>query len=385
MKDLSDQFFPLLRYALWGSPMYPFIERLSHEQYTSLMQVGEEQAVIGMLSQALIDNNVKLESDDVFDVVDLTQSIGQMNKIIDEATMTVCRMMKEKDIRILVVKGQTLAPMYRYPTLRQCGDVDFLCHSEDLEKAVRFLRDDLAIELNDEGSNKHAGFMMDDVKYEIHRTLTNFAYPAHQRYWEDVVMKEVWQNPYTKSINNICVPTLPPTYNAIYIFVHIMFHLIVDGVGLRQFCDWAMVLDKDGHRIDKQLLRRHLNGIGLLDAYSGLGAVLTDFLGLPQERFPLEMSDSDHRRAACLVGNIMKFGNFGHNIEYRSLRGPFHAIEHAVRMGRQGWRFCHYAPKEVLWRIPYFMGWWGKRVFRSMTPYLESSKSVFQKAYSNII
>jgi len=374
-----DLFFLLLRHALWGEPVSLSEDRLSHEQYVDLMRLGKEQTVMGLLSQTLIDNNVKLESDDVFEILGLIHSVGLTKNKLDEATTNICRMMDEQNIRILVVKGQTLAPLYPLPALRQCGDVDFICHPDDIEKAVRFLRDDLGLKLNDEGSNKHANFKMDSVKYEIHRTLTNFAYPAHQRYWEDVIMKEVWQNPYKVTVNGTPVPTLAPTYNAIFVFVHIIFHLIVDGIGIRQFCDWAMVLDRESDHIDKPLLRKHLEGIGLMKGYSGLGAVLTDYLGLPKDKFPMEISNDDHRRVASLVDNIIKMGNFGHNVTYQSAKGPKHALEHLVRMGKQSWQFYKYAPKEILWRIPYFIGWWGKRIFRILTPYRKSSKTVFQK------
>jgi len=343
------------------------------------MQLGRKQTVMGLIAQSLIDNNIQLESNDVFDTISIINTVGLTNKKLDEATTKICKMMDEQNIRILVVKGQTLAPLYPQPALRQCGDVDFLCHPDDIGKAVRYLRDELDLKLNDEGSNKHAGFWMDGVKYEIHRTLTNFAYPAHQRYWEDVIMKEVWQNPYVVTVNDIQVPTLAPTYNALFVFVHIMFHLIVDGIGLRQFCDWAMILDKDGIHIDRQLLHKHLEGIGLLKAYSCLGAVLTDYLGLPMEKFPMEISTDKHRRACSLMDNVIKMGNFGHNVAYKSAKGPKHAIEHLVRMWKQCRRFYKYAPKEILWRIPYFFGWWSKRIFRKMTPFIESSKTIFQK------
>lgn len=377
MMPTKDLFSLFLQYALWGDSQNLNVEKLSHEQYMEMMRMGREQAVMGLFAQTLIDNNVKLESNDVFDIISLIQSIKQTNEILDKATAKICRMMDNKNIRILVVKGQTLAPYYRLSNLRQCGDVDFLCHPEDMEKAVTFLRDDMGVTLNAEGSNKHASFEMDGVKYEIHRTLTNFACHNHQRYWEKVFMKEVWQQHYTVNIGRTDVPSLPPTYNAIYVFVHIMFHLIVDGIGIRQFCDWAMILDKDNDNIDKTLLKKHLEGIGLLKAFIGLGTILTDYLGLPKEKFPFNITDNDHRNTCSMVNNIFLMGNFGHNIEYRFERGALHALEHAVRIGKQGCRFYIYAPKEVLMRIPYFMRWWGIRILGTITPYRYSQNNVF--------
>lgn len=375
MKDRLS-FLSLLRYALWGTTYEGLTGELSHNHYVSLIELSKQQTVAGLISQSLIDNNVKLEEDDAMDVCSLLVSINRQNRKIDEAVVKLCKMMEEQHIRIMVMKGQTLSIFYPQPELRQCGDIDFICHPDDIAKAVQFLKKDLGLKLSDAGSDKHARFTMDDVKYEIHRMLTNFAYPPSHRYWENVYMKDVWEHPYTVEVNGYPVPTLAPTYNAVYVFEHILFHLIMDGVGLRQFCDWAISLHQNKENIDKDLLIKHLEGVRLKKAYSGLGAVLTDYLGLPEESFPLPISDKDHKKAASLFKNLIEWGNFGHNLQYKNAHGPLHGLEHLARIGSQAWRFKSYAPAELLWRVPYMLKWWTKRLIRQFTPFC---KSVFQQ------
>lgn len=369
-------FLDLLRYALWGTVSEGVTGELSHDHYVSLIELSKQQTVAGLISQALIDNNVKLEEDDAMDVCSLLVSINRQNQKIDEAVVKLCKMMEEQHIRIMVMKGQTLSIFYPNPKLRQSGDIDFICHPDDIDKAVQFLKKGHGLRLSDHGSDKHARFMMDDVKYEIHRMLTNFAYPPSHRYWEKVYMKEVWGHPYTVEVNGYPVPTLAPTYNAVYVFEHILFHLIMDGVGLRQFCDWAVFLHQHKDTINKELLVRHLEGVRLKKTYSGLGAVLTDYLGLPEDSFPLPISEKDHKKAESLFKNLIEWGNFGHNLQYTNSHGPLHGLEHLTRIGSQAWRFKDYAPAELLWRIPYMMKWWTKRGIRRFTPFC---KSVFQK------
>ncbi|MBR5039058.1 MAG: nucleotidyltransferase family protein [Prevotella sp.] len=369
-------FLGLLCNALWGTTLEKPIEALSHEQYVSLIELSKQQTVVGLISRSLMDSNIKLDENDAMDICGLEFSIKKQNRKIDEAVVKLCKMMDEQHIRIMVMKGQTLSIFYPHPELRQSGDVDFICHLDDIEKAVLFLKNDLGLKLSDAGSDKHARFTMDDVKYEIHRMLTNFAYPSSHRYWEKVFMKEVWQHSYTVEVNGYSVPTLEPTYNAVYIFEHILFHLIMDGVGLRQFCDWAIFLQQHKDTINKELLIKHLEGVRLKRAYSGLGAVLTDYLGLPEESFPLPISKKEHQSAESLFKNLIEWGNFGHNNQYKYLQGPLHGLEHLTRIGSQAWRFKDYAPAELLWRIPYMMKWWTKRGLRRFTPFC---KSVFQK------
>lgn len=369
-------FVALLRHALWNVSSIEETEGLTHKQFSQLLLLAKQQTVVGLISQTLIDYDIKLEEDDAMDVCSLLFSIKKQNRKIEEAVVNLCKMMDEQHIRILVMKGQTLSIFYPHPELRQSGDIDFICHPDDIDRAVQFLKKDLGLELSDSGSDKHARFTIDDVKYEIHRMLTNFAYPSSHRYWEKVFMKEVWEHPYTVEINGFHVSTLEPTYNAVYIFEHILFHLIMDGVGLRQFCDWALFLHQHKDTIDKDLLVKHLEGVRLKKAYSGLGAVLTDYLGLPEESFPLPISEKDHQRVEPLFNNLIEWGNFGHNILYKNSHGPLHGLEHIVRIGKQSIRFCHYAPTEILWRIPYMMKWWTKRIIRQFTPFCPS---VFQK------
>ena len=185
-------FLGLLRSAIWSSSSEELHGGLTHEQYVSLIELSKQQTVAGLISQALIDHDIKLEEDDAMDVCSLTFSIKKQNRKIDEAVVKLCKMMDEQHIRIMVMKGQTLSVFYPHPELRQSGDVDFICHPDDIDKAVQFLKKDLGLKLSDAGSDKHARFTMDDVKYEIHRMLTNFAYPSSHRYWEKVYMKEVW-------------------------------------------------------------------------------------------------------------------------------------------------------------------------------------------------
>lgn len=371
-------YLSLLKFALWKEPAKGIPDSLTNGLYAALHRLSDEQATLGLTSHALANCLVRLPQENVLDLLSTEQSIKVLNARMDGVLVDFCKMMQVQGIRILVVKGQTLARLYPIPDLRQCGDIDFICHPDDLAKAVRFLKGDLGLQLSHSGSNKHAAFTWQGVCFEIHNMLTNFAYPPSHRYWERVFMKAVWAHPYTVDICDYPVPTLAPTYNAVYVFEHIFFHLIMDGIGFRQFCDWALVLHHHRAVINREELLQHLEGIRLEDAYKGLGALLTDRLGLPVADFPLQLEGKHHRRVEGLLQNLFQYGNFGHNIGYRSAGGPIHAIEHLMRIGGQAFRFFPYAPAEVLWRIPYMIKWWMTRIVRAVVP-CKSLQSVFER------
>lgn len=368
----------LLRYALWETESGDIAQQLSHSQYQTLRSLSEEQTTRGLISQALVDKKIKLCVEDIADVISSIQNVKRFNRQLDQGVINFCQLMEKQGIRIIVLKGQTYAPFYPAPSLRQCGDIDYVCHPDDIEKAVSFLKYDLGLKLAHASSNKHASFIMDGIEYEIHRKITNFAYLPSHYYCEKVFMQEVWNHPYTMSIDGYPVPVMAPTYNAVYVFEHIFLHLISDGIGLRQFCDWAMLLHYYRDEIDRSLLIKHLKGVKLYKAYRRMGSVLVDYLGLPEEEFPLTISEKDRRFSEKILNNIYHRGNFGHNLKYTKRRGPIHAIEHLKRVYNQVSLYYRFAPTEVLWRIPHMFTWWIKRIIRAIFP-CKSIQSVFER------
>lgn len=361
-----DMFLKLLRASLRGKRFNWQGRSWTHEQYMSVMAIARQQAVAGLVAQSLVDSGVKLDQNDALKLFPMVQRIRQNNTKLNEKVVDLCKQMNERNIRIYVFKGQTLATMYPDGGLRQSGDVDFGCYPEDWDECLGIFKNEMVLDITDDTTEKHVSFNISGVEYELHRQLTAFSYPRHRKYWAKAVMPEILNTLSSVNINGYEVPTLHPTYNALYVFVHIFYHLLDEGVGLRQFCDWAVLLMQDMENssqcIDVELLERHLRGLGLKKAYTGLGAILTDFLGLPEEIFPLPISAKDHKRAKALLNNMLEMGNFGHNKRYKKNSGAVHGLQHIGRITMQARRFYVYAPSEALWRVPYMFNWWASKL-----------------------
>lgn len=338
----------------------------SEAEWRQIYEIAQEQAVLGVMLKGLerLPGDQRPPKPFLLQWIGECQIIRQQNNLMDKAVVRLCQIMKDEGIRIFIFKGQAVATYYKDPSLRQSGDIDFYCYRDDWKKAVRYFREVVGVELNDLHSRKDVGFTWDDIIYEMHNRITLFNYPPYSRYWERVVMPEILAHPNTVSINGYEVPTLAPTYNALFIFVHIFQHLIADGIGLRQFVDWYNVLEKGKGEIDRGLLQKHLEGLGLKKAYSGLGAILTDYLGMSEDTFPFEMGKEEHDRTEELMRNIFVMGNFGHNVQYKSKNMMAHGLEHIGRMSKQAREFYHYAPAEAWWHIPSMFSWWGKKIVR---------------------
>lgn len=364
MTPTESVFIKLLLTAVFGSPTDLAGQQWGHGRYSEVLALGKKQAADGLVVKGIMDAGIKLDRPDVIDLFGSRQSIWQRNLELDQAVADLCSAVQEACIRIWVVKGQTVATLYPEPKSRSCGDIDFLCHPGDWDKAVAYFTDKHHVVFDAPVTPKDEEFTLGGIKYEMHRTLVMLSNPRHQCYWDTVVMDEILASDENIEICGVNVPVLPPTINALYVFAHIFGHFISEGIGLRQFCDWALVLKHYKPRIDVAQLEAHLEGIGLKKAYIGFGAILTDYLGLPPEDFPFEIPAEFHRRAGSLWNNILEQGNFGKNKKYLRSSGPIHGLQHLWRIAGQALKFHYYAPSESWWKIPRMFMWWGEKVKR---------------------
>lgn len=353
--NVQNYFFELMQVALGNRESLSGVP--TAEEWEGLYDLAREQAVVGVL----LDGIKRLPTDQLPQKTIRLQWIGvvlmvqQQNEVMDRAVARLCQKLDAEGLRYVVIKGQTLNVIYDSPGVRQSGDIDFMVHPDDWDKAYGMFEDALGKEAIESHSVKHVEWKEDGIQYEMHRMLTSFASSRHQRYWDEVVMKGVWENPCHVEIEGVKVPTLAPTYNVLYVFVHVFYHLIIEGVGLRQFVDWFILLHKTAG-LDADLLETHLEGIGLKKAFTGLGTVLTDYLGMPEKEFPFEIGDAEHKAAPKLISNILKGGNFGHNKQYAQAHGVIHAMQQFGRVAKQVAKFHRLAPSETWLRLPQM--WW---------------------------
>lgn len=363
---MKELFLELLQIALGTRDELSRVP--SEQEWNDFYDEAENQAVVGVLLQGL--EKFPLEQMPPLELklqwIGEVQIIQHENKTMDKAVVNLCQKMEGLGIRVLIFKGQSLAVLYPDSSLRQSGDIDFFVYSDDWEKATKW-----AVEFSGEGikntnSLKHVEWNKEEVQYEMHNLLASFTSPSHRKYWEKVE-KEIWQTSWTVKIEGYDVPTLSPVYNILYVFVHLFQHFIKDGIGLRQIVDWYMLLTT--YRLeadDVVLLECHLNGLGLRKAFIGFGAILTDYLGLDPELFPFAIGSEEHKDAPLLIENILELGNFGHNHTYSQERGVIHGLEHIGFVAGQVWRFGHYAPSEMAWKIPDMFRWWAIKLWRMM-------------------
>lgn len=302
----KELFFGLLQNELWGTALR--VGNVSADDCAGVMKTAREQTVGGLVSSAFMRNNLNVGREVAMNVMFLSESVKRSNDKIEKALLKLAALLADNKIRYIVVKGQTLAAFYPNPRMRTPGDIDFFCPPEDIERTIVLLRNEWGVEIDKGESKQHYSFSYDGVEFELHFRLFHFSSDDNQRFFATLLANDKGS---FVTLSNQQVCTLSPTLNIVYTFLHLYHHLIELGVGLRQFCDLAVLIHHFHAELNVTELGNILERLDFRKAFTAVGAVLTEYIGLPREEFPLPISEKDIRKSRYIMKIVMKRGNFG--------------------------------------------------------------------------
>ena len=110
-----------------------------------------------------------------------------------------------------------------------------------------------------------------------------------------------------------------PDNDVIFIFIHILKHFYIVGIGLRQICDWCRLLWTYRSKLDLRVLESRIRKMGLMSEWKAFGAFAVEYLGMPVEAMPFydvrgKMEEGRWRKKAeRIMESVLESGNFGHN------------------------------------------------------------------------
>ncbi|MBR6264078.1 MAG: nucleotidyltransferase family protein [Prevotella sp.] len=301
-----DFIFSLVRSGLWQQQLSHF--EMAAWQYKEVMVEAEKQCVIGLVADCLQSNNMKLPRKCVTHMLRLSNTLMLENKRLNENVLDLTQLMTENHIGFVVVKGQSIGASYPKPLLRVPGDIDFYVVQNDFDRAVSVINKHWGLSLNSDKEGKHLDFNTNGNHFEMHRILMGFPKEETKRDFQALVEKYPFEQ---VLIDGQQVPTLMPTLNVFYTFLHLYNHVVKLGVAIRQFCDVAILLHQYKERIDRGLLSEWLDTYDFKRAFAAIGHILVDKLGLPVEDFPLEIKDKDKKNGEKILDLVWSHGNWG--------------------------------------------------------------------------
>lgn len=312
-------FFELLKAGLWGDGnLDKRIDGTTDWNY--IYQLAQEQSVQGIVLSGLEELNAKGIELSIPKVL-LLQWIGEVqvielrNKEMNAFVADLIEKLRKEDIYSILVKGQGIAQCYEKPLWRASGDVDLLLSDSNYDRAKEVLLP-LATDIEQEFAHfKHSGMTIKDWVVELHGTLHSRLSKRVDR-MIDKMQGNVFFGGDVRSWDNngtqVFIPA--PNEDVIFVFTHILHHFYIEGVGLRQICDWCRLLYTYRDSLNYGLLKSRIQEAGLMSEWKAFYNLASRYLGMPDLDGSLMACDSQFdKKADRIMEFVMETGNFGHN------------------------------------------------------------------------
>lgn len=361
--------YHLLRISLGLSAADDF-PQLTDEQWEALNAVSLKQTVLGLawggIEKLPLEKQPprRLKLQWLADV----NEIKKRNQWMDKACTTVIRKLRKAGMHSVILKGQAVAKLYPTPEYRTPGDIDALVslcppaitgktefvQSTDIDKNVKEIRQRLL----SEGKGTigkivyhHIDWRFSDVIIEVHQRPMQLNNPwANKRFQQ-------WAKRFCIDTTNP-FPTPDVEFNLVFMLAHLYHHLLFEGVGLRQVCDYVVLLQKAASQWQSEEERKEVSSrVNKMLTELRMTRFAAGFFWIMQTKFALppnmHIIEPDESVGRFIMKEIEMAGNFGIHDEridherLSSVVGKFwERTKHRVR-------FLHIFPSEILWDIPF--------------------------------
>lgn len=314
----KEVFWALVRAGLWEHDVE--LRNYGSVNFEEVLLLAEEQSVVGLVAAGIerfkLDvPGFKIPQEWVLKFVGHTLQIEQRNRTMNDFLARLISLLRKNGVYALLVKGQGIAQCYRRPLWRTAGDIDLLLSESNYEKAKNVLLPLASMVETEYTHFKHQGMTIDGWVVELHGTMQSRLSRRVDKEL-DRVQKDVFRNGDVRAWR--CGDTdifLPGAdCDIVFVFTHILHHFFLEGVGLRQICDWCRLLWTYRSNIDVNQLNKRLSKMGLMSEWRAFAAFAVEWLGMPKDAMPLYSPSKKWIRKAERINRfVMKVGNFGHN------------------------------------------------------------------------
>lgn len=319
----------------------------SHEiKWMDLLDLADKQTMIGILYGGMLRlvDEVPVSISHRLQVHSAATFVIEQNRKVDETVNKLFALLNDYGIHTYLLKGQGVGSYYPLPEYRQSGDIDIFAY-EGFVKVNSLLSKQLEV-TKTEATVKHQSFEWDEVEIENHNQIAEFYSAKYCRIWNQILCDSLKHESSGYFMN---APLFPPQLNLLYIFIHFLHHLMREGVGLRQLCDWLVLLRAKHAEIDMILFLKQAEELGLTRAMTAACYIGAEYLGFNRKIMPFDVSTSQAQEDGdFMLKDILTQGNFGHEsglYERGSLSKS--AAAYWGRMKRL-WKFRRFQPLEAL-------------------------------------
>ncbi len=307
---VASNLFFLLRTAFWTKSSC--LPTMNEEEWQEILKISKEQTVIGNLADAITTLPIELRppAKVMQQLVPLVLHIERQHYRMEQTLVDLFKALNQINVRPILMKGQSVGRRYPHPEHRICGDIDLLFKSdEDLKRANEWARQHA--EWTDDFYEKHLAFRWKGVVVEHHAHLSSLASRRYDHCWKEIVAAELSTGTLPEiHFGEVTTYELPSTLYAFFLLLHKCEHVMEDGLGLRQVCDWAIFLQSESSRIDREKFQKWLDLLELRPLANAFGQIVVDDIGMSEECLPFPLV-RNQKHYQLLLKDIFKGGNFG--------------------------------------------------------------------------
>lgn len=204
------------------------------------------------------------------------------------------RLMIDRGIEPIGLKGCVLRKLYPDEALRTMGDFDIFIREQERLQAVELFETagySVKYDYSVYAAEK------DDIRFEFFTTLQH-DFPVDSTAWNELLRENVCRN-------KDGFLQLNPTYELLYIVVHATKHYKTKGCGIRNLLDMALILQKEAQSIDFKEVSRLCDQLGIK-------RYLQYFLSALQKYFQIETAITvDMPKADIFTEYMLTYGIYG--------------------------------------------------------------------------
>lgn len=335
----------LLRGALWK---HPCEVNISAKEWTEIMHFATEQAVDGVVPDAwvLLPKEERPEMSAKMHMVVRQLQVENANLRMNKELLSFVKGLDRREIPYALLKGQGVATLYPNPRHRVSGDIDLYVPIQFYKEVNRGMVAYGGVKICE--TRHHVNYKAHGVVWELHHSIYYFQKESRNRLFMNYVDEAMAQPVAYASIGDEKVRVLPSTMNVLTLLSHILDHFYCSGIGLRQLCDYALLLDKEYDNINRVQLNKALKELSLLRTYRVWGFLCVHYLGLSFDKLMFEPTESDKRLAHRIMNDCLRGGNFGRS-EAPKRDTPCNWIRYYIRFLFRLLRYWRLCPSEALW------------------------------------
>ena len=318
-------FLQLLRGSLWGQPIdgLPILP-----DWENVYRLAAQQTVTAVVFDAVkqLPKEQAPATDLLLKWYGTAALTENLNRAQNQDLASLVSFLGDEGISSRLMKGQGCASLYPNPLHRQCGDIDLFVGEEQYERSKSLIVEK-GIEIEKE-SAYDAHFRWNSTLVEMHRMESLLYWPSLNKKFQRICREEEWQKPCHFEACGQKIATFNPTFNAFYTFVHLYHHFLQVGIGLRQVCDWMLLLKHYENDISWERLHQYIRSIGAERAWQTFYGLAVEHLGLHLETKKLSLLSYKQKDVDFLLKDILTVGNFGkygNSMQTRSFGGGLKA------------------------------------------------------------